>query len=109
MFKDFDNSIVISSMIGHSAAARLASDGCSLLLVVGRRVSFAPLASPTSLGPICSRGGLSSSFSSSSFFSSFSSFFLFPAQRWLELLQLYGERAVWAVRKTVRAVVGIRI
>ena len=30
-----------------SAAARLASDGCSLLLVVGRRVSFAPLASPT--------------------------------------------------------------
>ena len=26
-----------------SAAARLASDGCSLLLVVGRRVSFAPL------------------------------------------------------------------
>ena len=26
-----------------SAAARLASDGCSLLLVVARRVSFAPL------------------------------------------------------------------
>ena len=34
---------MISSVIGHSAAARLASDGCSLLLVVGRRVSFAPL------------------------------------------------------------------
>ena len=30
-------------MIGHSAAARLGSDGCSLLLVVRRRVSFAPL------------------------------------------------------------------
>ena len=34
---------MISSVIGHSAAARLASDGCSLLLAVGRRVSFAPL------------------------------------------------------------------
>ena len=100
MFKDFNNSIVISSVIGHCAAARLASDGCSLLLVVARRVSFAPLRLRPPLSPICSRGGLSSSFSS---------FFLFPALRWLELLKLYGGRAVWAVRKTVRAVVGIRI
>ena len=100
MFKDFNNSIVISSVIGQrSGKARQ-----RWVLVVARcgspRLLCPASPSPTSLGSICSLGGLSSSFSS---------FFLFPALRWLELLQLYGGRAVWAVRKTVRAVVGIRI
>ena len=76
---------------------------CSLWVAASPLPRFAFAHLPCS---ICSRGGLSSSFSS---FSSFFSFFLFPALRWLELLQLYGGRAVWAVRKTVRAVVGIRI
>ena len=69
---------------------------CSLSVAASPLPRFAFAHLPCS---ICSRGGLSS----------FSSFFLFPALRWLELLQLYGGRAVWAVRKTVRAVVGIRI